>query len=111
MTDSSEEGISLLILSSLWPLVALNVTGLLFASRPPSFHLAAPKAPTPSGPLLPQDRRCLGPAASGDVIGGKALERTVAMISAVEWKTAIHLKGFMCILCSGNLICVWFKIC
>lgn len=47
MTDRNGEGISLLILSALRPLVPLNVTGLLFAWRPPaSIYLTAPQPPS-----------------------------------------------------------------
>lgn len=53
MTDRNGEGISLLILSALRPLVPLNVTGLLFAWRSPaSIYLAAPQPP--SGTSCPE---------------------------------------------------------
>lgn len=46
MTDRNGEGISLLILSALQPLVPLNVTGLFAWRPPPSIYLTAPQPPS-----------------------------------------------------------------
>lgn len=78
---------------------------------PPAFHLSALKAPTPSGTFCPESDVAsaqLGHIWKRPQWQGKC---TMAMMSAVKWKTAIHLKGFIYIFCSRKLICVWFKIC
>ncbi|CAL8357447.1 unnamed protein product [Merluccius merluccius] len=88
------EGKSLLILSALWPLVALNVMGLLYASRPLDFHLslcsmshhyAAATTPPPPRPPVPHsphpiiwhhsapDKGRLSWVSSADTLGGSGI--------------------------------------
>lgn len=89
--------------------------GLLFAWRPlASIYLTAPQPP-PSGTFRPETEAApVGSRLEASFSQKKlrALEHSAAGITLRQLKKkALHQRGFIYILRSENLICVWVTIC
>lgn len=103
MTDRNGEGISLLILSALRPLVPLNVTGLLFAWRPLApIHLTAPQLP-PSGTSCPKiEATSVGSCLEASLVASSRAQ--YGYDKAKKTGKCTSSQRFLCVLCTENVI-------